>query len=416
MSTARYLIGDTRAVVATLPDNSVDLVLSSPPFLALRSYLSNDDPNKGLEIGQEANPAAFLDVLLELTAGWRRVLAPHGSIAIELGDSYSGSGGAGGDYTDTGWRAGQPAFIGSGRRVDVGWPLAKSLALVPELYRVALAYGINPLTGAPSPAGRWRVRNVVRWHRPNPPVGALGDKFRPSTSDMVIACVSDRRWFDLDAVREPAITGDRVMRQTTPTFDPSRSNGHASHGDRMQANNPAGAPPLDTWVIPTHPFSGAHFATWPPALCVKPIKSMCPERVCTTCGEPSRRIVETIEPRVVNENDGGKDRTQGRHVGGVFAKSHTVTAAVTRDAGWTDCGCRCGECFNCTDAHLLGETCTGKWRAGVVLDPFGGSGTTGAVATGLGRDAVLIDLDARNAELARERIGMFLDVTEGVQQ
>jgi hypothetical protein len=61
--------------------------------------------------------------------------------------------------------------------------------------------------------------------------------------------------------------------------------------------------------------------------------------------------------------------------------------------GWSDCG------------H-------NTWRNGIVLDPFAGSGTTLAVATGHGRDAIGIDLDARNAELARERIGMFLTVTD----
>ena len=148
---------------------------------------------------------------------------------MELGDTYSGSGGAGGDYADGGLRDGQDPYNGSGwhrlgKRAEQsdqppnyrkagtvsaagsprgkdGWPLPKSLCMIPELYRVALAYGRNPLTGEPSPAGRWRCRNVVRWHRPNPPVGALGDKFRPATSDMVIACTSGKRYFDLDAVR-----------------------------------------------------------------------------------------------------------------------------------------------------------------------------------------------------------------------
>ena len=63
MTTARYLIGDTREVVASLPDASVDLVLTSPPFLALRSYLPADHPDKGNEIGSEGPPAAFLAVL-----------------------------------------------------------------------------------------------------------------------------------------------------------------------------------------------------------------------------------------------------------------------------------------------------------------------------------------------------------------
>jgi len=422
VSTARFLIGDTRAVVATLPDNSVDLVLSSPPFLALRSYLDADDPNKGLEIGQEANPAAFLDVLLELTAGWRRVLAPHGSIAIELGDTYSGNVG-GFETTNTEYQT-------SGRsrgRVDneprkrdlTGWPLAKSLALVPELYRIALAYGINPLTGATSPAGRWRVRNVVRWHRPNPPVGALGDKYRPSTSDMVIACVSDRRWFDLDAVRTPVKDLEHEQRyhaegKRRENYGSKARPGEMSHASGGGGSNPAGAPPLDTWVIPTHPYPGSHYATWPPALCVKPIKSMCPEKVCRVCGEPSRRIVEaerTVDGMPMAEwladRPPARKRAGWSALSEVKAENPTVNTmdaglninnnriGTSRETiGWTDCGCS-------TDGT--------HWRAGVVLDPFGGSGTTGAVATGLGRDAILVDLDARNQDLARERIGMFME-------
>ena len=217
MSHATFVIGDVFDCLAALPDGSVDLILTSPPFLALRSYLPADHPDKAKEIGSEPDPASFVDTLLALSAEWRRVLAPHGSIAVELGDTYSGSGGAGGDYAEDGMREGQERFDGSARRSrsDVGWPLAKSACLIPELYRVALAYARNPLTGEPSPAGAWRVRNTVRWCRPNPPVGALGDKFRPATSDMVIACVSPRRWFDLDAVRTEAPRVDN--KRTTST-------------------------------------------------------------------------------------------------------------------------------------------------------------------------------------------------------
>jgi DNA modification methylase len=90
MSVAEYLIGDVFDVLATMPDASVDLVLTSPPFLALRSYLPADHPDKHKEIGSEPTPAEFLDTLLALTAEWGRVLAPHGSICVELGDTYAG--------------------------------------------------------------------------------------------------------------------------------------------------------------------------------------------------------------------------------------------------------------------------------------------------------------------------------------
>src|SRR5690606_25956203 len=146
----------------------------------------------------------FLDTLLALTAEWGRALAPHGSICVELGDTYSGSGGSGGDYLPGGLRDGQQQFAGSsasaresnaahGRQKNAkrdAWPLAKSMCLVPHLYTIALAYGINPLTGEASPAGMWRIRNVICWARPNPPVGALGDKFRPATSYVTVACKS----------------------------------------------------------------------------------------------------------------------------------------------------------------------------------------------------------------------------------
>lgn len=606
MSEATFIVGDTRKVLAAMPEASVDLILSSPPFLALRSYLPADHPDKALEIGSESTPAEFLDVLLEVTALCRRVLAPHGTLAFELGDTYSGSGGAGGDYAAGGLRDGQGKFDGSAARgrplVDRparsgrlatypdgrgnpdgmrdttfsgantrtgggnGWPLAKSLCMIPEAYRMSLAYGRNILTGEPSPAGQWRVRNVVRWCRPNPPVGALGDKFRPATSEMVIACTSGKRWFDLDAVRSPFARddggetwgsgappkntkvgleqrvnthngappldwweiptepndetgtvrrfrvpvdahGDGIRRTTSPgcpvhgsldlpgssapgdarAGSASNRNGHTDgrldrapgdgspptsatpeplgatmelpglacvpaatsrstsdrrtdlapgttspgkpsaqtlestddtssalalsepHPDTLASSNAEACPPAvaletapsidrkpdpspactcsfyvdveipwtqdstdyatwptDAWRIPTEGFPGSHYATWPTELLRIPILAMCPARVCRTCGEPSRRIVGDAE----------------------YVGAHT-TVIRQAPSRWTDCG------------H-------DDWRRGHVLDPFGGSGTTAVVATGNGRDCTLIDIDARNVDLARERVGMML--------
>ena len=416
MSTAYWVTGDTRAVTAHIPDGSIDLILTSPPFLALRSYLPADDPNKGLEIGSEATPGAFIDVLLDLTVEWRRILAPHGSICVELGDTYSGSGGAGGDYADEGLREGQPKFRAdrtgprdsrpgregpatattprpeSGANGGTGWPLAKSLTLIPESYRMALAYGRNPHTGRTIQP--WRIRNVVRWVRPNPPVGALGDKFRPATSEMVVACVSGKRYFDLDAVRTPYKgnhkMGEAIGGKGADYGDGVRS-GWSNRADVLREDR-GGAPPLDWWNIPTHGFAGAHYATWPPALCTKPILSMCPEKVCTVCGEPSRRIVGEAEYVPSATNRGGILKRDGeRAAEGVnqWSGNGGATASVIRVAptlGFTDCD---------HDA----------WRPGRVLDPFGGSGTTCMVTTGHGRDAIGIDLDHRNAELARDRIG-----------
>lgn len=532
--TTRLFVGDVFARMAELDDHSFDLIVTSPPFLALRSYLPDDHPDKHKEIGSEATPADYLDTLLALTAEWRRLLAPHGSIAVELGDTYAGSGGAGGDYGDGGFRDGQERFNGAAakarahaikertRNPGPGWPLDKSLTGIPTLYAWCLAYGRNLLTGEASPAGRWRVRNVKPWIRSNPPVGALGDKERPATSYITVACTSSSRWFDLDAVRTPSPAPPR-------TATPGTKGPNLDRGDLGAGNfgvSPGGAPPLDWWhrvdaVIDTvidqragkvngatggghgaargvhirralteagllppgdyydvspRGYAGAHYAVWPPELVRLLVDEMCPMKVCTVCGEPSRRITvdrsafdrqpelaahikerrealgitsaevngwfgykeiaknwertdkhgaaipnandwpvlaerlvldrERFDDLVLGERHWAESTTEHVQHGTNGAKSAAHregpsythrTSAIRSDLGWSDCG------------H-------NKWRPGRILDPFSGSGTTLAVASGMARDSVGIDLDPRNADLTVERVGMFLEVDYGTKE
>ncbi len=406
MSNATWYTGDSLEILRTLPDESVDLVITSPPFLALRSYLPTDHEHKHREMGSEATPGAYVDSLMLVVEECRRVLAPHGSIAIELGDTFAGSGGAGGDYNN-GLRAGQPIFDGSasGRRRALrkgyggaadrldseistrgpAWPLAKSLSLIPETVRFTMVYGFNPHTGRETEP--WRLRNVVRWCRPNPPVGALGDKYRPATTDMAIFAKDPKRYFDLDAVRTEPVTGDRVMKQNPREVPDGVRTGVFTSG--LGYSNPAGAPPLDYWVIPTQPYKEAHYATWPRRLLEIPIKSMCPQRVCRECGKASERIVEDT-PELAAAKDAFKWESGGLERGlKKDAATRVDVSGAKLTVGWSDCG------------HHA-------WRNGIVLDPFAGSGTTLEVATGLGRDAIGIDLDSRNYELALKRVGMFL--------
>lgn len=404
----RWITADVFDGLAQLEDNSVDLVITSPPFLALRSYLPADHPDKTKEIGSEATPAEFIDTMLAVTAELRRVLVPHGSICVELGDTYAGSGGGGGDYLENGWREGQQQFAGSAASMresnaahwrqknqdPSSWPLAKSKTLIPQLYEIALAYGFNPLTGQPSPAGQWRIRNVVTWARPNPPVGALGDKWRPATSDLIVACTSNKRYWDDLATRRP-------VKPHTAKYDgqrgdgPKKGNPNRADGGLIEygGSHHAGAPLLDYWEIPPGGYKGAHYAVFPPALVEPLVKAMCPQKVCRECGEPSRRIVS--EPTYEAARQAFVEDTQPgsgfRDAGSVRGMSGTKAPAwKSQDTlGFTDCG------------H-------DDYRPGIVLDPFAGSGTTLAVASGHGHNAIGIDLDPRNEDLARERVGPLM--------
>ena len=429
-----YLLGDTREQIATIPDGSVSLVACSPPFIALRSYLPADHPMKHAEVGSEPDPATFIDTLLTLTAEWGRVLAPWGSIAIELGDTYAGSGGGGGDYNPGGLREGQQVFSGSATAArrsahdiecDMGddcscgyeefaaemresnaahwrqknaakdvWPRPKCLALVPQAYALSLAYGRNVLNGNPSPAGQWLVRNMIVWHRPNPAVGALGDKFRPSTSYITVATRSAKRWFDLTAVRQV----NNADRMTEGHFGVSEFDRKGTGRSATQAvgYNPAGAPPLDawfdehdTWTLTTQPSSLAHYAMWPAKLAERLVLSMCPEWVCGECGEPRRRV-EKVQ-RCVTQPQRASNAARSNDPG-FGNQGHSSYETL----GWTDCG------------H-------DNYQPGVVLDPFAGTGTTLAVADCHGRDAIGIDLDERNRALLEPRVAEVRRTLFGVK-
>jgi site-specific DNA-methyltransferase (cytosine-N4-specific) len=409
--TSRYIVGDVFEVLATLEADSVDLVLSSPPFLALRSYLPADHPDKAREIGSEATPADYLDTLLDVVEACDRVLAPHGSLVFELGDTYSGAGGEN-HLWDSGY-SGYATYPNvkhpsgqSVKRGRAGWPLDKSLCGIPGLFAWSLAYGRNLLRPERT-TPQWRIRNVVAWCRPNPPVGALGDKFRPATSYLTVATKARDRWFDLDAVRD-ARDVPEVTRQPRERREPGR-NGQIA--PMYSERNAAGAPPLDYWEIPTQPYAGAHYATWPEKLCVRPILSMCPEQVCRQCGQPRRRIVDTTY-ELAGDHSSSQRREVGQPIGepgsgdqGDTSRDGDLPALSGDVRGELKDGyvCPCGS----RDIEYVMD----NYRRGIVLDPFAGSGTTLAVAEGHARDSIGIDLDPRNADLAYERIGgLFLTV------
>ena len=141
----------------------------------------------------------------------------------------------------------------------------------------------------------------------------------------------------------------------------------------------------DVWTVATHPYSGAHFATFPPDL-IKPmiLAGTSGRGCCPKCGKPWERVVE-----ITREPESDSPRYSGCIIGnGAARNSDTLRMKRTdRTTGWRP-GCECGgEPVPCT-----------------VLDPFGGSGTTGEVAKNMFRKAVLIELNEQYLKLQTERM------------
>jgi len=236
------------------------------------------------------------------------------------------------------------------RHLKLGAP-PKSLLLGPErLVRGLLADG-------------WIVRNRVAWIKNAPLPSPVTDRLTNSW-EYVFHLVRQRDYFyDLDAIREPLKSGPRRRIPRSPDVGlgalAAPRVGLARMAFQGRSGHPLGRNPGDAWVLPTGRSIGGHVATFPEALVHRPILATIPEHVCTRCSRPWRR-----------------SRRQVTYLG---EKPQTRPLVP----------CGCGA----------------PTRAGVVLDPFAGSGTTLKVARELGRDTLGIELNPRFARLARQRAG-----------
>lgn len=167
----------SNALALPLRDACVDLIVTSPPYFALRSYRDGDEHYAG-QLGSEETPGAFVDALIEATREMVRVLKPTGSIFVNLGDKYAGSGG----HNNSGIAKPQSFHEGSGRKLAT--PAARAAATVQAARRNAPDRYNQNSGGIPAkcpPARTWScspalnalvgMRGVMdsRWHRDRRP-------------------------------------------------------------------------------------------------------------------------------------------------------------------------------------------------------------------------------------------------------
>ncbi len=291
-----------------LDDGSVDCCVTSPPYFGLRDYGTGEwiggDPNcshrreskksdktitghknfdemlgvgdaiqkqvcsycgatrKDEQIGLEETPDAFVQALVEVFRKVRRVLKNDGTLWLNLGDSYAGSG-KGGQSEDKKSENWQPEYGNKGKKYGLK---PKDLIGIP--WRVAFALQ----------ADGWYLRQDIIWHKPNPMPESVTDRCTKAHEYIFLLSKSKQYYYDADAIKEESIhyqsdnRADKgnIRYEGKRTIDRSGKNGQDSFVTINETRNKR-----SVWTVTTKPYSGAHFATFPQDLIEPCIKAGC---------------------------------------------------------------------------------------------------------------------------------------------
>jgi len=212
-SQSRLLVGDALPALRAVPDGCARCCVTSPPYWGLRDYAVPG------QIGAEEDVGEYVRHLCALFAEVRRVLAPDGTLWLNLGDSYTSGGRT--------WRA--PDRKNGGRAMSYRPPTPAGLKpkdLIGIPWRVAFALQEQG----------WYLRSDIVWHKGNCQPESVRDRPTQAHEYLFLLSRSERYYYDHEAVREP------------------REDGRGWRNRRS------------VWTVDTVPFPGAHFAAFPPAL------------------------------------------------------------------------------------------------------------------------------------------------------
>lgn len=276
--TVTILHGDCRDILPTLAAESFDCVVTSPPYWGLRDY--------GVvgQIGLEPTMSEYLGTMVGVCRELRRVLKTEGTFWLNIGDSYAANRGgttppaetlAGGKngWTDEGSRTNRGRKDGyNPSRDSKGHGLKhKDLCMIPN--RLALLLQEDG----------WYVRSEIIWHKPSPMPESVTDRPTCAHEKVWLLTKNDRYFYDADAIAEPTVrpgdvqtfVGQKALKDNIAPSDPRYRGGTEQWGRTVTSGPTRNA--RNVWSIASQPYSGAHFATMPPALAERCIKAGCPE-------------------------------------------------------------------------------------------------------------------------------------------
>lgn len=253
------ICGSNIDILKTLPDESINCCITSPPYWALRDY------GVGGQLGLEPTFQEYLDKLIAIFDEVKRVLRKDGTCWVVLGDTYSGSGCGTNDYRTEKSKSIQ----GKGKNRNLyktggiaqkitNVVQAKSLLQIPSRFAIMMTdHG-------------WILRNEIIWYKPNAMPSSVKDRFTVDFEKVFFFVKNKKYWFEQQL--EPLTYPDFLKRTATN----KQGNGQLAKSVRFGSKE-IGRNKRCVWKIPTKPFKEAHFAVFPTTLVEPMIQAGCPE-------------------------------------------------------------------------------------------------------------------------------------------
>lgn len=423
------LQGDALSVLKKMPGQSVNMIMTSPPYWALRDYGDNvqsiwgGDPEckhefniktkagdirfrgENSDIGNDKNPEIYkgngegnfcskcgawrgqlglepsfelyIKHLCDIFEESKRVLRDDGTLWVNLGDTYGGSWGSSGHTPET--KNLNRLTIGYGSTkgtAEATKGMEKSLVMIPFRFAIEM---VNR---------GWILRNTLIWHKPNCMPSSAKDRFTVDYEYVFYFSKKKKYYFEqqFETQLESSVYRTNYHFGGVPGDQYPNEKRQNPYPYEWKPNM-LGRNKRAVWSICPQPYPEAHFATYPEELCVTPISAGCPLYVCKKCRKPREKIVESTGGTTGKSwHDHSKDKEMGMHQSVSGLQNQGEIPYQRNHLGYTDCNCNAG------------------FEPGIVLDPFFGSGTTGLTALKLGRAFVGIEQNAEYIELANKRL------------
>ena len=243
---SRILCGDSIEMLRTLQDNLVDCCVTSPPYYGLRDYGVDG------QIGLEENPYQYVERLVNVFREVRRVLKDDGTLWLNIGDSYCGTGNKG-NYKDPKYPNGRNGqSIAKNRKID--GIKSKDLIGIPWM----LAFALRD--------DGWYLRQDIIWHKPNPMPESVRDRCTKSHEYIFLLSKKPKYYFDYKAIQEDAVTGETKRDKHSEGYQADYPKGDRfSKGEHIYGKG-GKRNKRDVWKIATKPYKEAHFAVFPESL------------------------------------------------------------------------------------------------------------------------------------------------------